>query len=72
MRRFRRLRAGEQIRSLVRETRIDKGDLIYPIFIAEGENINRVSCIQIEKITHCGFCEVDLQENRNNKLREVW
>ena len=34
MRRFRRLRAGEQIRSLVRETRIDKGDLIYPIFIA--------------------------------------
>lgn len=41
MRRFRRLRAGEQIRSLVRETRIDKGDLIYPIFIAEGENIKK-------------------------------
>lgn len=41
MRRFRRLRAGEQIRSLVRETRIDKGDFIYPIFIAEGENIKK-------------------------------
>ena len=41
MRRFRRLRAGERIRSLVRETRIDKGDLIYPIFIAEGENIKK-------------------------------
>ena len=41
MRRFRKLRAGEQIRSLVRETRIDKGDLIYPIFIAEGENIKK-------------------------------
>ncbi len=41
MRRFRRLRAGEQIRSLVRERRIDKGDLIYPIFIAEGENIKK-------------------------------
>ena len=45
MRRFRRLRAGEQIRSLVRETRIDKGDLIYPIFIAEGENIDRKSVV---------------------------
>lgn len=39
MKRFRRLRANENIRSLVRETRIDKGDLIYPIFIVEGENI---------------------------------
>lgn len=41
MRRFRRLRANENIRSLVRETRVDKGDLIYPIFIAEGENIKK-------------------------------
>ena len=39
LKRFRRLRANENIRSLVRETRIDKGDLIYPIFIVEGENI---------------------------------
>ena len=41
MRRFRRLRTNEGIRSLVRETRVDKGDLIYPIFIAEGENIKK-------------------------------
>ena len=25
----------------MRETRVDKGDLIYPIFIAEGENIKK-------------------------------
>ena len=41
MRRFRRLRSNESIRSLVRETRVDKKDLIYPIFVAEGENIKK-------------------------------
>lgn len=39
MKRFRRLRSTESLRSLVRETRVDKSSLIYPIFIAEGENI---------------------------------
>ena len=39
MKRFRRLRSGGPIRRLVRETHIDKSDLIYPIFIEEGENI---------------------------------
>lgn len=39
MNRFRRLRANSQIRRLVRETHINKDDLIYPIFVAEGENI---------------------------------
>ncbi len=39
MNRFRRLRANSQIRRLVRETHISKNDLIYPIFVAEGENI---------------------------------
>lgn len=39
MNRFRRLRASNQIRRLVRETHISKADLIYPIFVAEGENI---------------------------------
>lgn len=39
MKRFRRLRSSEQIRRLVRETRLNKSDLIYPIFIEEGKNI---------------------------------
>lgn len=39
MKRFRRLRTSVQMRRLVRETHINKADLIYPIFVAEGENI---------------------------------
>ena len=39
MRRFRRLRATDELRRLVCETRLSKKELIYPIFVAEGENI---------------------------------
>lgn len=39
MKRFRRLRASENLRGMVRETRISKSDLIYPMFVVEGENI---------------------------------
>lgn len=39
MKRFRRLRASENLRSMVRETRISKSDLIYPMFVVEGENV---------------------------------
>lgn len=39
MNRFRRLRANKQIRRLVRETHLNKSDLIYPLFVIEGENI---------------------------------
>ena len=39
MKRFRRLRANAQLRALVRETHIHKTDLLYPIFVAEGEDI---------------------------------
>ena len=41
MKRFRRLRSSEAIRNLVRETKVHKSELIYPIFIAEGENIKK-------------------------------
>ena len=37
--RNRRLRANANIRSMVRETRISKDSLIYPMFFEEGENI---------------------------------
>jgi porphobilinogen synthase len=36
---MRRLRVNEAMRTLVRETSIDKSDLVYPVFIIEGENI---------------------------------
>ncbi len=34
--RLRRLRATHQLRGLVRETRLEPGDLIYPLFVAHG------------------------------------
>jgi len=37
--RTRRLRKNESIRRLVRETKLSVDDLIYPLFIEEGENI---------------------------------
>lgn len=39
MNRMRRLRTNEAIRTMVRETRINLEDLIYPIFVIEGSNI---------------------------------
>lgn len=39
MHRLRRLRVSETMRDMVRETRIDKSDLVYPMFVIEGENI---------------------------------
>lgn len=35
----RRLRYGETLRKMVRETRIDKSSLVYPMFVMEGENV---------------------------------
>lgn len=39
MKRMRRLRVSETMRSLVRESSINASDLVYPIFVIEGENI---------------------------------
>lgn len=34
----RRLRSGETLRKMVRETRMDRSSLIYPMFVMDGEN----------------------------------
>ena len=39
MRRFRRLRQTEEMRKFVRENRVSTEDLIYPIFVEDGEDI---------------------------------
>ncbi len=39
LKRPRRLRISKAMRNLVRETKIDVDDLIYPLFVVEGENI---------------------------------
>jgi porphobilinogen synthase len=39
--RLRRLRRTEPLRALVRENRVDIGDLVYPIFVVEGQGIKQ-------------------------------
>src|SRR6201995_6087426 len=39
--RLRRLRSSAAMRSLVRETRLEPGALIYPLFVCEGESVRR-------------------------------
>lgn len=39
MRRFRRLRATPAMRKMVRETRLSAADMIYPIFVEEGDGM---------------------------------
>ena len=39
--RLRRLRYNNNIRSLVQDVHLNISDLIYPIFICEGENIKK-------------------------------
>ena len=41
MNRTRRLRKSEGIRRLVQENKLTIDDLIYPLFIEEGENIEK-------------------------------
>ena len=39
--RMRRLRRGESLRALVRETTLEPGNLIYPLFLCPGEGVRR-------------------------------
>jgi porphobilinogen synthase len=39
--RLRRLRRSEPLRALVRETTLDSGDFIYPLFLCPGEGVRR-------------------------------
>jgi len=39
--RMRRLRKSPALRSLVRESQLDPGDLVFPLFVVEGEGIKR-------------------------------
>ena len=39
--RLRRLRKSETIRSLVRETTVDSGDFVFPLFIVEGRGVKQ-------------------------------
>ena len=43
--RHRRLRSSASMRALVRETHLHKEDLIYPIFIIDGEKLKMKSAL---------------------------
>ena len=66
IRRPRRLRATKAIRNLVRETKLQKEDLIYPLFIVDGENIKR----EIPSMEGVYHFSVDMLEDEIKELKE--
>lgn len=60
--RHRRLRSSQAMRALVRETQLTTDDLIYPIFVVEGDNIKR------EVSSMPGVFQVSL----DNLTEEMW
>lgn len=63
----RRLRMNNQIRSLVRETRLGVDDLIYPIFLVEGNNIKK----EISTLPGCYHFSVDMLKEEIEELIEL-
>ncbi|MDO4474611.1 MAG: porphobilinogen synthase [Eubacteriales bacterium] len=65
--RRRRLRASEGIRALVRETNIQVSDLIYPMFIVEGENIKE----EISSMPGIYHYSIDRMDEELDRIREA-
>ena len=53
--RMRRLRVNEAMRSLVRETSVSKSDLVYPMFVIEGNDIRWILCRESISILSTGW-----------------
>src|SRR3712207_8323130 len=58
MRRPRRLRKTANIRDLVRETRVSMKELVYPIFVIDGENI-RTEIPSMPDVYHTSIDRLD-------------
>lgn len=67
LRRPRRLRMNEATRSLVRETKLNVEDLIYPLFIVEGENIKR----EISSLPDVYHFSLDKLEEEINEIKNL-
>ena len=65
--RRRRLRASEGIRALVRETNIQVSDLIYPMFIVEGENVKE----EISSMPGIYHYSIDRMDEELERIREA-
>ena len=63
----RRLRTGETLRRMVRETRIDKSSLIYPLFVMDGENRKE----EIESLPGQYRYTVDRMEEELEKISDA-
>lgn len=67
VKRPRRLRVNENIRSLVRETKINLEDLIYPLFVVEGENIKK----EIPSLSDCYHFSIDKLDEEIKELKDI-
>lgn len=67
LKRPRRLRSTKAIRNLVRETKVQVEDLIYPLFIVDGENIKR----EISSMEGVYHFSVDKLEDEIKELTEL-
>ncbi len=63
----RRLRSSARLRKMVRETRVDKSSLIYPMFVAEGTNIKE----EIPSMAGQYRWSVDRMEEKLSELAEA-
>lgn len=72
MNRLRRLRTSETIRKMVRETFVNPSDLIYPIFIIDGENIKE-PVPSMPNVFRYSIDRLDeiLQEVNNSKISGI-
>lgn len=67
LKRPRRLRETESLRSMVRETHLRPEDFIYPIFVVEGENVKE----EISSLSGVYHYSVDLLEEVVKELEEL-
>jgi porphobilinogen synthase len=65
--RMRRLRDNKLTRSMIRETYLSKNDLVYPIFVVEGNDIKR----EISSMPDCYHYSVDRIKEEINELTSL-
>lgn len=67
LRRPRRLRVNKATRNLVRETKLNVEDFIYPLFVVEGKNIKR----EISSLPDVYHFSLDMLEEEIKELKEL-
>lgn len=72
MRRARRLRVNNAIRGLVRETRLSMKELVYPIFVVEGNNIkNEIKSMHGVYHFSVDMLEEEIKDIRAHKIESI-